>query len=80
MGEGCWHFGKELSMDVTDMRILEMPTTSHRVTDFLVSLDGATVDWVLMKEEGCSAELSERTPKGPELPRQAWRTVLSVLS
>lgn len=42
----------------------------------LISLDdGATVDWVLMREEGCSADLWELTPEGPELPRQVWGTV-----
>lgn len=78
MGEGCWHLRKELSMDVTGMRNQDMPYTSHEATDFLVSLDGATVDWVLMKEEGSSAVLWEHTPVGPELPRQVWGTNLKT--
>lgn len=60
-------------MDVTDLRTQDRSYVSHEATGFLVSLDGATVDWVLVREEGCSAVLlAPPPPEGPELPRQAW--------
>lgn len=65
-------------MDVTDLRTQDMPYASQEATDFLVLLDGATVDWVLMREEGHSAELWEHSPEGSDLSRQAWGTVLSI--
>lgn len=54
------------------------PYASQEATDFLVLLDGATVDWVLMREEGYSAELWKDRPEGCDLSRQAWGTVLSI--